>query len=108
MNPLWLFAALVSRAAPAPAASAVPAQLMIGGSVLFPLAVRQGVKLEPPTTQCESPTVLFVKLSLKISVPAACTVVGPRVERPTSERLRPSRTVRARRADVDNGWISGR
>jgi hypothetical protein len=50
MNPLSVFPALVSRAAPAPAASVVPAQLMIGVTVLFPLAVRQGVKLEPPIT----------------------------------------------------------
>jgi hypothetical protein len=108
MNPLWLPAALVSRAAPAPAASEVPAQLRIGVTVLFPLAVRQGVKLEPPITQCVSPTVLLVKLSVKIGVPAACTIVGPTVERPTTEMLRPSRTISARRADVDNRGASGR
>jgi hypothetical protein len=97
-----LFAALVSRTAPLPAASAVPAQLLIGVTVLFPVAVRQGVKLDPPTIQCGSGTELFLKLSVKMDVPAACAVVPPITVRPTTGRLMPSRTVSARRAVLDN------
>jgi hypothetical protein len=84
------------RNAPPPAASVVPEQLLIGATVVSPLAVRHGVKPLPPRIQCESGTELLEKDSVKMGVPTAWARVPPNAATPMIDTLTPSRRVTAR------------